>query len=181
MISPLNLRHRLRRFAADESGTATVEFAVIFPAIFLLFLWAIELGIYMSRAVSLEHALDTTMRELRLGNIEAPTAATIKQEICENATLIADCLQSITLELQPISTTTWAMPSSEVSCVDVGSNVAPATTFNPGSQNQVMLVRTCVIVDPVFPGDGFSSIFTKDPSGRFGLSAVSAFVNEPSS
>lgn len=170
----------LRRFARREEGTASVEFALVFPVVLFLFIWAVELGLLMTKQVMLEHALDIVMRELRLGRMENPDSDSIKDAICDRVSIISNCNDTITLELRPINTANWQLPNNPVSCVDRDEDITPVVTYNPGAQNEIMLVRACVIVEPLFPGTGIGAMLQKDAQGGYGMAALSAFVNEPS-
>lgn len=175
-----SLLARLREFRRKEDGVAAFEFTLVFPVVLFMFIWAVELGLIMTKSVMLEHALDVTMRNLRLGVLENPTADRLKQEICDRARIIAECRETITIELQPISTENWIMPAEPVACVDRDEDIEPVVSFNMGAQNEIMLVRACVIIEPNFPGTGIGAMLQKDGDGGFGMAAVSAFVNEPS-
>lgn len=175
-----NMRKKLRAFGREEEGLAAVEFAISFPFIFLLFIFAVELGLIMTKSVMLEHALDMTMRDLRLGRMEDPTSDKMKDDICDQLAIIDDCRDNIMIELQPINTNTWAMPNQPVSCVDRDEEIQPVVSFTLGQQNQIMLVRACVLVEPLFPATGIGALLPKDTQGGFGMAAYSAFVNEPS-
>lgn len=173
--------HRaLRRFTRHELGTAAVEFTLSFPLVLFMFIWAVELGLLMTKQVMLEFAVDVAMRELRLGRMENPDSDTLKEDICDNAKIIGTCRDTIMIEMTPINTTTWVMPATPVTCVDREEDVQPVVTYNPGTQNQIMLVRVCVIVEPLFPGTGIGAMLNKDQDGGYGMAALSAFVNEPS-
>jgi hypothetical protein len=52
-------------------------------------------------------------------------------------------------------------------------------TFNPGSDNQLMMVRACMIIDRMLPFSGFGLNLTRDDSGGLHMMAASVFVNEP--
>jgi hypothetical protein len=171
---------RLRDFRRNEDGVAAVEFTLVFPIVLFMFVWAVELGLLMTKQVMLEHALDVTMRNLRLGALPDPTTDTLKREICNRARIIGECEDTITIELNPINTTNWQMPNTSVACVNRDEEIVPVVSFNLGVQNEIMLVRACVIVEPLFPGTGIGAMLQKDASGGYGMAAVSAFVNEPS-
>lgn len=171
---------RLRNFRRNEDGVAAVEFTLVFPIVLFMFVWAVELGLLMTKQVMLEHALDVTMRNLRLGVLVDPTSSTLKREICNRARILGECHDTITIEMTPIDTTAWAMPAESVRCVDRDQNIEPVLAFNLGVQNEIMLVRACVIVEPLFPGTGIGAMLQKDATGGYGMAAVSAFVNEPS-
>lgn len=174
------LRRTFRRFRRREEGIASIEFALLFPFVLYMFVWAIELGLIMTKQVMLEHALDVTMRELRLGRMEDPTPEKLKEWICSRAKIVSSCDATIMIELQPISTTDWILPAEPPTCVDREEEIQPVVTFNAGAQNEIMLVRACVIIQPLFPMTGIGAMLKKDSRGGFGMAAVSAFVNEPS-
>ncbi|MCU0815509.1 MAG: pilus assembly protein [Cypionkella sp.] len=168
-----------RAFLRKEEGTVTVEFALLFPVVFFMFIWATELGLIMTKQVMMEHAVDMSMRELRLGRMQNPSSDTLKDEICSRAAILTNCRDTLMIELQPVNTATWAMPATPVSCTDREQPLQPVVTFSPGAQNQIMLMRACVLVEPVFPGVGIGAGLEKDPQGGFAMVAASAFVNEP--
>lgn len=174
------LHKRLRRFGRDEDGIAAVEFALLFPIVIFMFFWVVELGIIMTKSVMLEFAVDVSMRELRLGRMIDPDTDKLKDAICARARILGTCRTTIMLDLQPVNTSNWQLPPREVTCRDRSQNLQPVVNFTIGQQNQIMLVRACVIVQPLFPGTGVGAMLRKDASGGFGMTAMSAFVNEPS-
>jgi len=173
------IRERLRVFRRDEDAVVAVEFALLFPFIFFLFIWAVELGILMTKSVMLEFAVDVAMRDLRLGRVEDPDPEKLRDAICARARILRNCHDTIMLDMQPIDTDVWALPARNVECRNRDAILQPAVTFTPGQQNEIMLVRACVIVEPLFPGTGIGAMLPKDQGGGFGMVAFSAFVNEP--
>lgn len=169
-----------RKFRKDDRGMASIEFALFFPFYMGMFLWAAELGIITIKSVMLDHAMDVTIRELRLGFIPEPTAEGLKEDICARARIINRCEDQLMLELQAVSTQTWAMPQTPVTCVDNDEEIQPVVTFAPGRPQELMLVRACIIVPVIFPFATFGRQLTLDGSGGIGLSSISSFVNEPS-
>ncbi len=170
---------RLARFRAQEEGMTSVEFAVGFPMVFFLFLTAMDLGIMSTKAVILENAVDQTIRELRLGKLQATSSKPLKDKICQLAPILDDCNENIAIELIPINTAVWDLPTNDSQCVDRDAKLSPVLGFNVGRQNQIMLIRVCVIVEPTFKTIGIGEEIDKDNGGGFGMIAVSAFVNEP--
>jgi len=166
---------RLRR----EDGNATIEFALLFPALITLFLMVFETGLLMTRGVMLDRAVDISMRQLRLGTLNPMSADGLKQAICSNSVIIPNCLNVVTLELRPISTTTWTPLNDATTCVDRSATVQPALEFTPGIQNEMMLVRVCAVFDPFFPTTGLAARMQLDSTGAYALVAMSAYVNEP--
>lgn len=163
-----------------EDGTATIEFVLVVPAILMIFMASFESGLLMARHIMLERSVDMTMRELRLGILVNPTHDSLKTEICSRTVVISQCESTIRIHMQPVSTTTWALPSDAPVCVDRAEPINPVTIVNPGSENEVMLVRVCVVVDAMFPTTGIGLGLPKDGQGGYALVSMSAFVNEPS-
>jgi hypothetical protein len=172
------LRRLVRRFAREE-GTATVEFVILFPVFMVLTVSAIEMGVLTLRQAMIERGVDLTVRNLRVGTWHDPSADDVKHAICNGAAIIPNCLNVIHLELRPISTTTWQVPSAAPTCVDRTSDVKPVVNYTPGKRNELMLLRACVVVSPMFAHYGLAANLPLDSSGGYHLIASTAFVNEP--
>ena len=173
------LTRLLRRFLRRQDGTATVEFVILFPAFMILMVSGFEAGMLMTRQMMLERGLDLTMRELRLGGIDDPTAEKVKDEVCKNARIIPNCRNVVMLELSPVDKTSWNIPIDGNHCVDRTQDIQPAVTFNPGKPDELLVVRVCAVFNPMFPATGLGAHLPKDASGGYRLMATSAFVNEP--
>lgn len=171
---------RFRRFARDEHGNSTIEFLFIFPILITLLCSATESGMLMLRQVMLDRALDMAVRDLRIGTWDEPTHAIVKQRICDNTTVIPNCMSTVLLELREIDTDTWVLPATNATCIDRSEELEPVTTFSQSGGNALMLVRACAVFDPVFPGAGLGLELAKDDTGAYALFSASAFVNEPS-
>ncbi len=170
------LRHALRR----EDGTAAMEFVLAVPLLITIFMASFESGLLMIRSIMLEQSVDMTMRELRLGHYTLPDAALLKAEICKRTVIFKDCEANIMIEMTRISTATWALPSTGVACIDRAEDIQPVTSLQIGQQNDIMLVRVCVVQDALFPTTGIGLGLPKDGEGGYGVIATSAFVTEPS-
>lgn len=173
------LTQRLRRVVATEDGTATIDFVLCIPVIMTIFIASIESGMLMTRYLMLERSVDIVMRNLRLGEYPDPTSAFLKTEICRRSTILVDCEDSITIALEPISQTTWNFPTRTAGCVDREENISPSVTYDPGAQHEIMLVRVCVMQDAMFPTTAMGLNMPTDNQGGYGLTAISAYVNEP--
>ena len=167
------------RWFRREDGTATIEFVLIFPLLMYIFLSSIEVGVYLMRSVLLDRAVDINVRALRLGTLSPMTSAELRARICADALVLKNCETSMTIELVPISTTSWSFPPPQVTCVNRDSEIDPVVTFNPGNQNEIMLVRACVIADPFFNTTPLVMDLPLDASGGYAIASVSTFVNEP--
>ena len=197
-MSRLNLLSWLRkrrRIASDENGNPTVEFVILFPIYIFLFCSAFEVGMYFLRGILLERGLDMTIRTVRIG-IYPPSwgdpvrRTDLKGDICGNTPIISNCLQSLNLELinvDSLRTTpnpAFATAAGAIQCTDRGDpTFTPTNSWNPGSRNDVVIIRACWIYDPFFPTFGIAAEAPlqsiKDSRGGVMVFALSAFAVEP--
>ncbi|MEP4804316.1 MAG: TadE/TadG family type IV pilus assembly protein, partial [Hyphomicrobiales bacterium] len=89
----------LAKLRRHEDGNATVEFVIVFPAIFFLVLAGLELGIVTLKHAQLERAVDLTVRDIRLNTGINPQHDDIKALICSRASFIKNCETSVRLEM----------------------------------------------------------------------------------
>lgn len=169
----------LKRKWRSEDGTAAMEFVLTIPILITIFMASFESGLLMTRSIMLEQAVDMTMRELRLGHYTLPDAPLLKKEVCSRTVIFRDCEANIMIEMTRVSTATWQMPNTGVKCIDRSEDVQPVTALQIGQQNDMMLVRVCVVQDALFPTTGVGLGLPKDGKGGYGVVAVSAFVTEP--
>lgn len=165
----------------DESGVASIEFVMALPILLAVFSASFESGLMMTRSIMLEQSLDMVMRELRLGHYVAPDSDLLKEEICNRTVIFSDCEASLMIDLQQVSTSTWAMPISPTTCANRDLDIQPVTSLQMGQQNDLILVRACIVQDAIFPTTGIGLRLTRqDNGGGYEIVAVSAFSNEPS-
>jgi Flp pilus assembly protein TadG len=170
----------LRQGLRGEDGTASMEFVIVVPVILSIFMSSFECGLLMTREILLEEAVDMTMREVRLGHFPNITNVVLKQEICDRTLIFPNCESNIKVQLDRIDTTSWAVPTTTVPCVNNNTPAEPVTKPNTGQENDMMLVRVCVSLPAMFPGMGLALSMTTDSLGNYALEAASAFVVEPS-
>ncbi len=173
------VRDFLGRFWRDESGVATIEFVIVVPVMFTFLFMGVELGLTMTRQVMLDRAVDISIRDLRLGKIQNPDINTLRKNICDHTVILRDCETSLLLELRRVSTTTWNYPQTPVACIDRAEEIAPQTDIVAGGSNDLMIMRACVVTDPLFPTSRWGLRLPLDASGGYQLFTVSSFVNEP--
>jgi len=171
--------HRLSRFRQDESGHASIEFAIMFPILFYMLLSAIELGIMNLRDSMLERSLDIAVREVRITTGFQPSHQELKEMICSETGMIPDCLNNLLLEMVQKDPRNWTDLSSSTNCTNRAEETHPVTTFTPGQDNELMILRACAKYEPMFNNYGLAGLLTKDSSGDISLIAISAFVQEP--
>ncbi|MEP2533406.1 TadE/TadG family type IV pilus assembly protein [Shimia sp.] len=167
------------RFKRDEEGHATIEFAIMVPFLFIIMLSAIELGILTMRYAFLERGLDLVVRDIRLSTGTDFAHDTIRDEVCEHAAMIPDCSNNLKLEMITLSLREWTGVPSETVCTNRSEDVQPVTTFASGAENELMVLRVCAKVEPLFPTTGLGATFDVDSAGDYSLIASTAFVQEP--
>lgn len=176
-----------RRAARDQRGAATVEFVIIFPVLLMIFIAMFESGWLMTKYMMLDRGVSMAVREIRLGLMANPDADKLRTSICDFAAIITDCEQTLLLELRTLDDPGLdaAFPHSQPICTDtVDPSLSPTDQFSAGGAQSIMIVRACVLIQPVVPGlvNGFSLGWwlPKDASGRFHqMVSFGAFMNEP--
>ena len=177
MSRPSTLFHR---FARADVGSASIEFVIAVPLILSFLFSAIDYGVVMLRQVFLDRSVDIAVRQVRLGNVASSGFAAFRTQVCENTFMIANCEDSIAIELRPIDTATWTGLDTPAQCVNRAADLAPVLAFSPspGSQ-QLMLIRVCVVADPFIEMTGMILGLDRDASGAYQLVSNAAFANEP--
>ncbi|WP_282128726.1 TadE/TadG family type IV pilus assembly protein [Roseobacter litoralis] len=178
-----SLREFLRRFRRDEEGQIAVEFVIMVPLVFTIFMTAIELGIYSMRQMWLDRGLDIAVREVRLNTSSIPTHDALKQTICVNAGFIPDCQNSLKLEMVRIDPRVFAQLDPIADCIDLSLPISSqdAPNYQSGNEHDLMILRACVRFNPIFPTTGLGFQFAKDNGRDAVMTAMSAFVQEPGS
>lgn len=174
------LANRVPPALRREDGTASMEFVLVIPVIMAIFMASFESGLLMTRSIMLEQSVDMTMRELRLGHFPSVTNKLLKDEICSRTIIFPDCNKNIKIEMERISTTTFDFPQAPDHCINRREVGEPVVSLNAGQQNDLMMVRVCVVMDAMFPSTGIAMKLPLDRDGGYGLVARTAFVTEPS-
>ena len=175
------LTKRLRRTAREEDGVASIEFVFALPILMAIFMASFESGLFMTRSIMLEQSLDMVMRELRLGHYVTPTMALLKTEICKRTVVFQNCEASLLIDLRKVNTTTFNLPTVAAGCVNRDEVIQPVTQLQIGQQNELILLRACIVEDAIFPTTGIGLQLTRTgQGGGYEIIAVSAFSNEPS-
>lgn len=173
---------RLREFRDDESATATMELVIVFPLLMVLFMASFESAMILTRQIMLERVLDMSVRVLRLTQGTNTDADAIRNTMCANTTILPNCQELLTIDLQLIDRDSYEMPANNQICAGRGNDivVAPDNDFTVGEDNDFMLIRTCLVVDPILPLlSGFGLNLARDDSGGMHMIATTIFVNEP--
>lgn len=169
----------LSAFWRRQDGTTTVEFAIIFPMMFSIFLLAIDSGITMIRQGMLDRAVDLAIRQVRIGAIPNNGSATLSQMICDNSVLLRNCQSNIAVEMRRIQPTNTAPLTEPFQCIRAEEPLTPALNFTTGGTHDLMIARICVSANPLIRMTGYLSSLPVNPEGLYQLTARAVFVNEP--
>lgn len=166
-------------FRKSESGNATIEFAITFPAVMMLLLSGIELAMVSLQHAMLERAMDMTVRDIRLSTGASPQHDEIKDLLCERTGFIDNCSTNMRLQMVEVDPRNWNWVGGEAQCVDHAEDAEPVFEFKQDAgDNALMVLRACAKIDPIFPTTGLGAAL-KEADGQFALVSVSAFVQEP--
>jgi hypothetical protein len=80
--------------------------------------------------------------------------------------IIDDCESQLQIELIKQNPRNWTTMSNTVPCVDRGSSTAPVVDFsNTGVNNDLLMLRACVRIDPMLPTTGLGAAIVENNSG----------------
>jgi len=175
----IGFMNRLRHRWLCEDGTASMEFVLMVPLFITIFMASFESGLMMVRSILLDQAVDMTMRELRLGHYAIVDEDKLRTEVCSRTIIFATCEDNMLIELERVSTADWTIPGTPTQCINRDDVIEPVVAMQIGQQNDVMLVRICVIQDAIFPTTGIGLGLSVDSGGGYALISRSAFVVEP--
>ena len=181
MTGPRKGRRVLRRLWRREEGSSTLEFIVLFPFLGYLIFGLAETGVLIVRSTNLDRGVDIAVRDVRLGQPSVASYDGLRDRICQLSFLLGSCNETLRLELTAIGTTpSGGTPSGAVSCTNrADPDISPPIQFDTSTPGEIVIVRACLIVDPVFPGTGFMALLPKSDGGGYALVSRSAFMNEP--
>lgn len=174
----------LNRFLQDETGVTSLEFVIIFPVFFGMFLMTYESGMVSARHVMLERGVDIAVRQVRIGAMPNPTRASLRKSICEVALIIPQCERQLEIELLQRDPMNWVAVPNQIRCVDRGDIDRDPGTIDVTGNNMLMVLRACVRIDPFLPTSGLGKVIVDRNSGgaadgSYALVATAAFVVEP--
>ena len=183
-LLPRSAAH-LRRFLTGDGGATSVEFVVLVPIFVLIMLNSIEASVLMARGTLLDRGLDMAMRELRLNTSAPPSYDEFRALVCERAGLPDSCIRTLQVELRPIDLDAGVALDTSARCVESSGSIVPLVEADPdhyasGVANDLMMVRACLVVEPIVPNAGLAALLPAEEDG-FRLVSVSAFVQEPMS
>lgn len=141
----------LRRFGRSERGSATVEFVLMLPVVFGLFLMTLDTGLATTRQAMLTRAVDMTARAIRQGTLASPTLTSIRTDLCSRLSVYPNCATTLKVQIVGVVRGTYAMPAATQTCVDRGNGVAPVRSYAAGQLNNFAVIRACIVLNPLTP------------------------------
>lgn len=170
---------KLRRFFRRSDGSATVEFAILFPIFMSFLMMGAEAGYVSLQRVGLDRAINLAVRDVRLNRLPAGSSHDqLRSKICEFAIALPDCETHLLLEMRTINTQSWTFPTDTNACINLADNFTPVTLFTLGAGESVMYLRACYLVRPIFPTTRLGLQLPLDDAGMFALRATTGFVKE---
>ena len=174
-----SFRSRLSAFCRDTSGAATLEFVTIVPFLVIIVFMFVEIGILTGRTTLLKRGVYIAARDIRTDNDNRPIdLQEFRNTVCGGAFLLNNCASELTVDIYELDIASTADPTSTIVCRNrADPTLTPATTYDSGSDGKIMIIKTCLIVDPVFPGVGFAAGLNWFDGG-YAIIAKSAFKVE---
>ncbi len=173
------MKRLLTIFRREDRGHASIEFVIMFPLFFWIMVSAIDIGIITMRSALLERALDVVVRDIRLSTGTAPDHDEIRRRICAANSVVKDCENNLLLEMRIVDLRDWSDLPAQTTCTNQAEETQPLTTFENGMDNQLMILRACAKITPMFGEQGIGPYLHKDSNGDVAIIALSAFVQEP--
>ena len=208
-----NLLRMRGRFCDNIKGAMSIEFVVLFPFVMLIIFFVVEIGILTGRTVMLKRGVSITINDVRLGLYDEQIEngnfrETFRQAVCDNALVISDCFNSLTVYMNAFDAIDVANNSAgviqSVECRDYTdpnlNDNNSQNEFGTGQSYDVVIVTVCLMANPfyddtpygvpslgaafansVFDGvvDGVDATADEaDLRGRYAIVARSIFVNE---
>lgn len=185
----------LRRFRDSEEGTATISVALWAPFMVSIALSTVEMGAMTIRQVSLERALDETIREVKLETGTTWTHSDMKDNICDRASVLTNCEYLLHLEMLSVDMREYVSPDEQAECTDtvkllttensdgeeisLEDRLTPQRNFENGQAHQTMVLRACYKYKPISPLSYLGGAIPKDDEGYTAVVSTGLFVYEP--
>ncbi|CUH77864.1 TadE/TadG family type IV pilus assembly protein [Tropicibacter naphthalenivorans] len=173
------LKTYLSRFRREEDGTATIEFALYFTVFFFLIAAGVEIAYMNLRHAMLERGVDLVTRDIRLSTGNVPSYDDVRAKICTEAAILESCNENLRLEMVQVNPRAFTAVPASADCKNAEEDPRPVRAFNPGLDNDLMLIRACLKYKPVMPTTGLGKALNKDADGYAQMVVTSAFVQEP--
>jgi Flp pilus assembly protein TadG len=168
----------LRRFTRNRSGATAVEFAIVGPLFFGLLFGILETGLLYLKSTAIESGVEEAKRVVMTGQVVAAGSpaqqlAKFQTAFCDQAGWIIPCAD-VKFDVRAFTNFAAASMPSPV----VGGVFTPGVTqFNPGTPNQIVIIRA------YYETTSITAMIRNDVAnlnnGNVLLAGSTAFKNEP--
>lgn len=174
--STASIQKTWRRFRRSRRGSAAVEFALVAPMFFALLFAIIETALMFFATQVLETITQDSARMILTGQAQTGgyTQAQFKTYVCGKIPALFDC-NGIYVDVQSYGSSFAGVTLN--SQIDAGNNFIPPTNYNPGSGNDIVVVRLFYQWPLYVTGLGYN--IANLTGGKRLLVATAAFKNEP--
>lgn len=177
-----HIRRRLDRLRHDQTGSATVEFVIIFPLVMMIFVMGLESGYYKIREAMLDRATSIVGRNVGLNRGDLASFTDLKSALCDRALIIPDCEDNIEVEMWMIDMINGNQTvEGTAPCVSgsASANLLSLANFRVAAANQLVVMRVCSMANPMFPTSLLATNMAVAGDDDYAVVAKVAFVMEP--
>lgn len=175
---------RLRRLRRDDSGGEAFGLIVVIPLLLAFLGFATDLGLLLVRNAMLERGVDTGVREIRLGNMAPNDYSGLRSHICNAAVVLPSCESRLKIQLKAMSPYAWEDPGQTPDCESLKTvTVTAAKEFDAAQRNQLVILRACIVVEPLMPGWSLGNVLLSSADGSrnrfYQATATTTYTQEP--
>lgn len=163
----------------DRRGSVTLEFAVISIPFMLFLVFLLEMGYDFYAQIALNNGLQTTARQIQIGNAQGATTPAIFKStyLCPVLSGLLPC-SSVTVNVIPVTSDFYTAVPARLPTDSAGNLNTSAFTYCPGSPNQLMLVEA-IYTSPSLVSAFIPTMATQTVNGFVHVTFSStAFMNE---
>ncbi len=176
---------KLREKLAQEEGSTTIEFVILFPVLMTMVFAMFESGWLMTRYMMLDRGVDMAIRDLKVGTLE-PTHDNLKASICDYSAILTNCEEELLLELvlyDDIENDPAYVnyPHNQAYCFDRDADEPLSSQISTDyARDEEVFLRACMLIEPLLRGIGVGFWMPNDPSGAHQMVSFGLFKTEPS-
>ncbi len=166
-----------RHYGAADGGSAAIEFAMVSVPFFYMLGAVFEMGLMMFTEYTLQASVQESSRLIKTGQAEkaAMTSSAFKNEICNTAGIIINCLADATVYVDSKANFNTLQSSGPDDMTDIGPD--SAATFNSGAPGGATTIIVTYDWEFVLP---FMKFFGNIEGGsKRRLVGFAMFRNEP--
>lgn len=166
----------LRRFARNQNGATTVEFAMVIAPFLALLFAILETAVIFFASQTLETAVADSSRLIMTGQAQLGgyDQVKFKQSVCSRIMAMFDCTNGIYVDVKKYTSFSQASPAKPL---DANGNLVNNFTYQPGGPGDIVVVRV-MYQWPVYVSLLGFNLADMAGSKRL-LLATAAFRNEP--